>query len=80
MNFSQVTDLYDNNDGKFTAKIQIYTSDTESQGESILYEPKDEAWGNEIGYDNYGTATAIIKKARLLNKDTYQIIDYSATR
>lgn len=76
MNFSQIINFYDNRNGTFTAEIQIYTSDFESQGESVLYEPKDEAWGNDIGYDNYGTATAVVKKAKLLNKDTYQVIEY----
>ncbi|MEK4730058.1 hypothetical protein [Paenibacillus sp. FSL L8-0641] len=76
MDFSQVENFYDNGNGTYTAKIQIYTSDFESQGDSILYEPKDQAWGNDVGFDTRGVAEAIVKKAKVGSKDTYQVIDY----
>lgn len=74
--FSQVENFYDNGDGTFTANLVVYSAGFEYEGQDIIYDPKDEGWGNDITPEYRGTAQAVVKKADINGKQTYQLLKY----
>lgn len=74
--FTQVDNLYDNRDGTFTVRLSIYSAGFEYEGMKKIYEPKNDSWDNSFTPDYIGIAEAIIKKADVNGRSTYQLIKY----
>jgi len=74
--FSQVESFVDHGDGIYAATLTVYSAGFEYEGERFIYEPQDQAWGNDIVPEYRGEATALVKKATVNGKDTYQLLNY----
>lgn len=78
-NFTQVISFNENDEGTFSAELEIYSAGPDYEGNKKIYEPKSLAWSEQFSPELIGTATAEVKEATINNKQTYQLLKYNAS-
>lgn len=75
--FAQVENFYDNGDGTYTSSIKVFEKGFELETNDIVYEPMLDAWGASIKPEYSYAMEAVVKKAVVDGKNTYQLLKYS---
>ncbi|OZQ68294.1 hypothetical protein [Paenibacillus odorifer] len=78
-NFSQVVEMYKNKDGSYSVSLEIYNAGTDYEGDKMIYKPKS-SWEKNFKPELIGKATAVIKMAKVNDKQTYQLIQYNLNK
>lgn len=79
--FCHVAGFYENGDGTFSAKINVYEVAPDSDWGDTIYDPNTAVGEKSNGrYPSVGRAEAVVKRYNMNGKETYQLIKYHFTK